>query len=248
MKLLDAKINIFFKDINETNEVIKEIIEGFKKSYKVANLSSVTSDGLEINEDIPHDIPRIVGKSHGGHTQLNICLNRAEIYVSFDSLYANNIEKCIEYVTDKVKEIYDVLNKFVEDRYLFSGIAITQIFDELVEDPVERIKKNFINLKSHKQPYNISSKFTYVVNETHFININISNARGIENIQTDISNSIPKKFNYLSIMFDVNDRYGLNEFVNYSSSYEKMINNISLAKRLCKDEAYHLINGEELNI
>jgi len=249
MKLLDAKINIFFKDINETPEFINGVIENLKKSYRIANLSSVTGLGGGVQEgDIPNDIPRIIGKTHGNHTQLNISLNRIEIYTNFDVKYASDIEKCIEYVKCKVSEVHEVMRKFVGGKYLFSGITITQIFDELEEDPVKRIIDNFVSIKSKEQPYNISSKFTYVKDETNFININIFNARGIENIETGMASQMPKKFNHLSITFDVNDRYGFNEIPNYLSNYEKIVENIELSKRLCEKESYHLIEGKELEL
>ena len=116
--------------------------------------------------------------------------------------------------------------------------------DQLKEDPIEMIKKNFSNLKSNKQLHDINSKFTYIVNENHFVNVSISNARGIE----EVAGGLTRRINHLSFALDINDRYAFNELINYNSGYDKLINNIDMTKRILDKELMKVVEGEELNL
>ena len=106
------------------------------------------------------------------------------------------------------------------------------------------IKKNFSDLKSNKQLYDVSSKFTYIVNDNNFVNVSISNARGIE----EVAGGLTRKVNYLSFTLDINDRYAFNELSNYRSSYKELINNINITKVIIDKELVKLVKGEELNL
>ena len=243
MKIINAQMNILFKAIKEDKKIIEDMINKLSESYNLAKMEGKDSE----MEDIPYSIPRIIGKSKHGHSQISISLNRAEISIVFDESFYESIENCITYIREKSKEVYDSLKSFVEERYLFSGITVTTIIDELNENPIDTITSKFVKIKAKKELYDVSTKFAYV-KENHFININISNARGIEEIQDNINSSITKKVNYLSITFDVNDKYGFSEKTNYQSDYNKLVENIRLVERLCREEIPKLIKGEELDI
>ncbi len=106
------------------------------------------------------------------------------------------------------------------------------------------IKRNFSNLKSNKELYDVSSKFTYIVDNNHFVNINISNARGIEEVVGGLS----RKVNHLSVSLDINDRYAFTEVTNYESNLKDLINNINITKRMFDNELIKLVKGEELSL
>lgn len=240
MRFIEAKINLFFNPIKENKDIIQDIINKLSDSYNLAFLGDDRYNGAEV----PVDIPRIVGNSKNGHANLNISLNRASIDIFFDNDYVNSAEKCINYIEEKSKEIYSVINKFFDAKLLFSGITTTVIIDSLDEDPIEMIKRNFSNLKSNKELYDVSSKFTYIVDNNHFVNINISNARGIEEVVGGLS----RKVNHLSVSLDINDRYAFTEVTNYESNLKDLINNINITKRMFDNELIKLVKGEELSL
>lgn len=250
MKVLEAKIHILYQPINENDKVIENIAAKLKNSYEIATLSSAGILGEEQSQqNVPNDIPRIIGTSKGKHSEISISLNKADISIAFDSKYSEELDKCIEYIEVKAEEVYDSLNEFIPDNFLFSGITVTTVINEASIDPIKVItNNNYANLKTNKTLYDVGSKFAYVVEDKHFVNINISNARGIEEIQNSLLNPISKKVNYLSITFDVNDRFGFNEIPNYKSNYENLKNNVKIIKRLCNEELEKIINGGELNI
>lgn len=240
MRFIEAKINLFFNPIKDDRDIIHDMINKLSGNY---NLASLGDDG-ENGTEIPVDIPRIVGNSKNGHTNLNISLNRASIDISFDNEYNNSIDKCIDYITKRSEEIYNAIEKLFSAKLLFSGITTTVIMDQLEEDPIEMIKRNFSDLKSNKQLYDVSSKFTYIVNDNNFVNVSISNARGIE----EVAGGLTRKVNYLSFTLDINDRYAFNELSNYRSSYKELINNINITKVIIDKELVKLVKGEELNL
>ena len=127
MKILEAKINMFFQPIADDKDVIKNIADNLKGNYQQlgtlesVNLEKPTGENEEM-EIIPHDIPRIVGKN--ANTELSISLNRAEIHVVFDSEFSVDISKCIEYIQLKSSELYKALDRYVSGKYLFSGVTI----------------------------------------------------------------------------------------------------------------------------
>lgn len=239
MKFIEAKINMFFNPIIENRETIQNIISKLNISYNLASLGDCGENGVQI----PIDIPRIVGNSKNGHANLSISLNRASIDIYFDNEYDSSTEKCMDYITEKSKEIYNAMEEFLDANLLFSGITTTVIIDRLYEDPIDMIKKNFSNLETNKELYDVSSKFTYIIDTNHFVNINISNARGIEEV-----GGLTRKINYLSVTLDINDRYAFNELINYKSSYKELTNNINITKRIVDNELIKLVKGEGMNL
>ncbi|EDT79643.1 hypothetical protein [Clostridium perfringens] len=238
MKLVDSRVNIFFQNITKEKIFIEKICKNLDEEY---NLSILNSNS---QEEIPSEIPRVIGKSKGGHSDIQISLNKVELFTRFDVNYDCNIEECIKYVKKRVEKIYRQLEEYVDNKFLFSGIALTLIIDEVKDNPIKIINDNFAKIKANVELYDIASKFTYKIGNKNFVNINISNLRAMQ----QISESLNKKVNLLAVNLDVNDRYGFNEIENYSSNLECFEYNISLAKRICEDELLKILKGEELKI
>ena len=60
MKLVDSRVNIFFQNITKEKIFIEEICKNLDEEY---NLSILNSNS---QEEIPSEIPRVIGKSKGG--------------------------------------------------------------------------------------------------------------------------------------------------------------------------------------
>ena len=129
MRFIEAKINLFFNPIKDDRDIIHNMINKLSRNY---NLASLGDDG-ENGTEIPVDIPRIVGNSKNGHTNLNISLNRASIDISFDNEYNNSIDKCIDYITKRSEEIYNAIEELFSAKLLFSGIRRRSNWDDKKE-------------------------------------------------------------------------------------------------------------------
>ncbi|MGL5066736.1 MAG: hypothetical protein ACRC6T_02760 [Sarcina sp.] len=239
MKIFDAKINMFFEAVKDEKIKFTSIRNKLSEKYDLVYLMNNNQE-----MEAPPEVPRLMGNSKNRYTELSISLNRITIDITFDDNYNKDIDKCIRDIKAKVKEIFEVTEELINNKYFFSGITFTAILDEINEDPVSLIEENLATLKANKKVYDIGTKFTYVKEDKYFININISNARGTAEVSTNIF----KKANHLIVNLDVNDRYAFNESEFYVSDYHTLESCINISENICKQELNKVITGEELEI
>lgn len=189
---------------------------------------------LPIPDEAPEDIPRIIAKSKNGHSDISISLINAKLHINFDDNFNTDIEKCFVYIKEKIDKLVDIFGEYSSGKFIFSGITSRVVID-CEHSPIDFLNSKFLNVKSDIIPYNISNKFTYLLEDTYYLNFNIYNLRTFEATFSEVKlkPDIKESGHYLTIEIDMNDKHGYNHNVDY----------------LCtKQSIYHIINSVKYNI
>lgn len=201
-------------------------IEGIKKVYY--NNEEILKDYfneaavLPIPDDAPFEIPRIIIKTKNEHAQLNISPIATTFEAHYDEGYERNWQACSEYITERMKKVFEFLNILTENTYEYIGLVSNIIYDEVDQKGAEKIVENLLNAKKINNIYDINIKYTFIEEGKRFINIMLQNARlfekeidvnkaGTLSAQTQIAESI-------GAIIDINDRYSFNTDSQYSSN------------------------------
>lgn len=230
MKFLDANSNIFFNLSGSIGDYAKDIEDTLDKEYTIAVLGNDLED---IDKNLVNEVPMVIAHKCNGQEIIEFCNNKVKISINFDEKLENNINGALKYVRYTINSVLEFLQKIDGIEFRFSGVYCTIIVEEM-RRPVELLKgklaEKVSNVMESKEVYDISSKLTFVEEESHFINIKLSNIRG--NMQLDNQQGLTQKINCLSVELDINDRYGFNEYDNYKSSPSSMEKNLEILDKI----------------
>ncbi|MDU6358477.1 MAG: hypothetical protein E6590_00755 [Clostridiales bacterium] len=167
---------------------------------------------LPIPEDAPPEIPRIIAKSHNGHSQLTVSLINLQLEMNFDDSYNEEISTCFDYLKTRVEVLKGVMSKFCDQSFLFSGISARVILNKDVEDTMSFLKNKFVGIESTIEPYNVTNKVAYVLEDAYYLNLTIANVRTYEGkVGEGITKpEIREISNHVAVEVDVNDKFGYN--------------------------------------
>lgn len=229
MIVSNIKFTLFVSNLNlskiENRRAVEDILaqKGDNYSFNI----------LAIPEPAPLEIPRMIGQTQNGHSQLQIANNSIILTINFDEKYNTDIEKCFEYSFNKINNIIEVVKKLSTD-VNFIGIVIQYIDD--IQNPMEFLQQHFVPVKCKQPLCTVSNTFAVVSKNRYYINISHSNI------------SIPNKPTLLGIVIDINNRYYFNE--NGSIGIDDTIKDIEHIKRMhiniAKSKLKNLFN-QELN-
>lgn len=184
-------------------------------------------------ESAPLDIPRMIGQTQNGHSQLQIANNSIILTINFDEKYNTDIEKCFKYSFNKINNIIEVIKKLSTD-VNFIGIVIQYIDNK--QNPMEFLQQHFLPIKCQQPLCTISNTFAVISNNKYYINISHSNI------------NIPNKPTSLGIVVDINNKYYFNN--NGSIGIDNTIKDIEHIKKMHMDIAKNKLKNlfnQELN-
>ncbi len=215
---------------------------------KVFNLEDTLKDFfvtpfnlIQIPEDAPFDIPRIVASSKNGHTQMTISLNNLQIQTNFDENYSSNWEQCCEYINKRVNSLFPFMEEHIlMEGFLYSGFSATLIFED-IKNPSEHIFEHFFKFKTENKLSDIGCKLTFLIEDTFYVNISLNNFK--------LMNSGTNKINFdkevLGVVVDVNDRYKYNKSPDYRSDKTTSLKIIEIVSNIIKNKIEATVrNGE----
>lgn len=250
MKIKSCSFNIFFSPIFNIRELLFEfenIITDFVKPF---NLMAVPNEA-------PAEIPRISAISEHGHSSLLITPQNAVITVNFDQGFENDAEKCFKYVGDKKNSLVNAYNSILKTKtgmdILFSGLTTQTEFDEdeLIVDPVEFIYKKFIIKKSKQNLEDVFIRFTHVLYDSFYINMEIQNVRSFNGMQygTLMSTAgLKLQSHKIFVSLDINDRYSYNKQVDYTTKEDTIARLFSISENIVLNNLHDMIiKGDDLN-
>lgn len=217
MLIRNTRFNLVFPKVDHLRRKAFEIEERLAHYFSPITL-------VPIPDEAPEEIPRISTSSHNGHSNLNISLNNAQLFTSYDEKYQDNWKECLDYLVERVNEVSGVIDSYVEGNFLFSGLT-TEIVINVGEDPINLIKSQFLNLKSNVEPHDINYKITFVIEEKYYVNITINNLRVYEGLVGDGPiqlSSLKEKEHTLGLTIDINDRYAHNFNPKHTSSIHEI--------------------------
>jgi len=130
-----ARYNMFFPKVANLRRKAFEIEDQLSPYFNAVTL-------VPVPDEAPEEIPRISTSSHHGHSSLNISLTNAQIATNYDEKFENDWPSCLSYLKERVNQISNVLSKYINGQYLFSGLTIELIVNGH-DNPIELIKNNF---------------------------------------------------------------------------------------------------------
>lgn len=242
MKILSTQFNVFYPSIQGIRKYFLDIEEKLKDYFQVPfNL-------IPVPDDAPVEIPRIIATSKHGHSQLSISLNNAGLTTQYNENFESNWAACRDYLEGKINKYISVLSQLCEDRFLYSGLII-QLELPLQNDPVKLLVDKFIKIQTNQKLFDVETKLTFVLDETFYLNITLSNFRNYEGV------GIPElpipaylKFNSsgVRVLLDINDKYGFNFVKDYVSSNEKQRYLFDLATKVLEEKLGEIIERGEV--
>lgn len=245
MKLEKITFNLFYPKLSDIRrkflELEEELCDYFVSPFNL----------LPIPDDAPPEIPRITAKSKHGHSQLSISLINVQINIDFDENFNRDFDECFKYMNKRIRKVIDIFSKYSDGMFIFSGITTKIMFDELYDDPIKLITDKFVKLQSNVEPYRITNKFTYLLEDKYFVNIDISNLRVYEGIikkDKNIKPEIIKKRHWISVVLDVNDKYAYNHVKQYYTNQSSINRIIEITKDLLYNKINKVIEGGVLEL
>lgn len=209
MKVLQTSLNIVYPKIDSFRKKFVNSEEKLKKSFLQTTL-------LPVPDEAAPEIPRVIANTPGSHSMLNMGLTVAAFNTNYDNDFVSNWDKCVAYV----KRHTDVINSFISeltDTREYVG-HITNIDIEDATDGVDRLKKILFDNARYGDAAELSCKFTYIVDETYYVNITVANKEKynaeVINNRVYLNETTAK---LLSVLIDVNDRYAASRNRDYVS-------------------------------
>ena len=242
MIIQNATYNIIYP---QTKNIRKEI---FSLEKNLEGLFIEPFSLIPVPEDAPPEIPRIQATSKSGHSVLSISGNNAQISVSYDENYYRNIELCLEYLRVRAFKTFEAIKSSTNNEYLFSGLTINVIFDELKEiDPIELISNTFYNVKNGVKPFDINNRATYILNDRYYVNITCENVRSYEGMMMSELNTLANAKlveHSIGVTLDINDRYAFNYKNGYKSNIAELNEILNISSCILKEKIYkYIIEG-----
>lgn len=225
MLVSNIKFTISIPNLNLSNKDNRRTVED--------KLNEYSFNILAIPEPAPLEIPRMIGQTQNGHSQIQISNNNIILNINFDNNFNSDIEKCFEYSFCKINNIINTIAELT-DEVNYSGIVI-QYIDEDIENTMEFLQKHFAPIECKQPLCTVSNTFAVISKKKYYINISHSNI------------NIPNQI-LLGIVIDINNRYYFN--TNGPSKINNIITDIEYIKKIhldiAKNKLKNLFN-QELN-
>ena len=233
--------------------VTYEKIEGIKKVYY--NNEDILKEyfneatALPVPDDAPVEIPRIIIRTLHEHAQLSITPVAATFEIRYNDGFEKDWAACSEYITMRMKKIFEFLNLLTENRYGYIGLVSTLIYDEVQKNGVEKISQVLLNSQKIKGIHDINIKYTFIEEENIFVNIMLQNARlfqnGTEENQAGSLNEKNQVAESIGAVIDINDRYGFNSIEGYHSDNSMLEKLLQLMTEVINNKLSSLIEKGE---
>lgn len=218
MIIQDSIVSIKFPRVDNIKKAYFENEEILKKEFSEATI-------LPIPDDAPIEIPRIILKSKGEHSQLNIAPEAASIQIAYTDDYKENWMLCEQYITTKIENIFELTDILTEDNYNYVGLVTNILWNQDTEKVVRKLSDNLLKIKDNGMLHDLFIKYTFVEDNKYFVNISIQNVRVFNEKNSLGAAGSFKNSNLISniigITIDVNDRYSFNNNDQYKSDKDK---------------------------
>lgn len=212
-----SQFNAIFKRISDIRRKVFDLEDQLKEHFSVPFVA------FPIPDDAPPEIPRFETKSLNNHSIIQVSSVNAQLMINFDSIFQNDWSKCSTYISKRINNLYSAIAPLVDNKFSFAGLTTQILFDD-IEDPIKTITTLFNKVESNIVPFDIQGKYTFVIDNTFYVNISFTNARLFEHNPANdtIKAELPgmyknQKYHKLAIILDINDRYGFNYNENYNS-------------------------------
>lgn len=249
MIVKSCTFSVYYPKNNKVREQLFNIehgLDGFQKPFTLVPLP----------EGAPEELPRIIAISKSLHSRLVFSGINAQIETNFDENYNHDIDKCLEYMNKKSKEIIKSISIINGDnnmsQLLFSGLTVNISYgNEDIngkDNPSQYIYGNFLKCRTSLPLSEAQFKLVFTVENRFYINLMLQNVHevSVENTLNPAANLQNDKESLL-LTLDVNDRYAHNYQSGYYSSVKTIDDIFRISRKLSFEYADDFIRKGELN-
>lgn len=227
-------------------------VEGIKKKYlaneeffkEKFNEASI----LPIPDDAPIEMPRILIKSKGEHSQISISPNIINLQTVYTDKYSADWELCEKYINERMNDIFNFVDKITEGKYYYIGVVTDLFIDDCNKNGNKILYKNLFKKSAPENLEDLIVRYTYSDSNKYYTNIALQSARVYENINNDESGQFTDdklEKHTISVEIDVNDRYSYNSKKGYMSDRNSYYDIMNLTTKIIKEKLNTLVESGE---
>ncbi len=232
MRFTNTEINVFYNNIENMRRKSIEIEDMLARDF-VTPFTIVP-----VPDEAPPEIPRLVGKTKEGHTEIQISKIATKLIIRYDNDYSVDWKKCENYATDKINLVYNVLDPFVNYDYKFVGIINNIMIQE--ENPKKFIAEKFIKTDDIERIEELNTRVAFIKDKKFYTNLQISS------IKADIgdkSKNQSKLIEAINFNLDVNDRFRSNFIKDYKSSKDIALEALSISTGIISSKIEEILES-----
>lgn len=244
MEIKRCALTIYFPIISDIRKYIFNFEEAFGEEWEPFQLIP-TPDG------VPAEIPRITANTKGKHSTLFISQQNIQLQISFDDKYSNDIDKCFDYIHNKI----DQLNKacgILKDEFYYVGITVMCREDSITENAVSFVtEKEFIKIDSNMDLDQVSLRMGYKLRNAYYFNISMETKKRYEGIpQGDVISlaDLSFKSDDLLVTLDINDKLSFNSSKSYKSKLNQLYEILNIVKNFVDNGLEDFLTRGEINV
>lgn len=208
--------------------------ENIKKQYilneEILKESFNEASILPIPDEAPLEIPRVIVKTKGEHSQLSIAPEAVNFQTVYSDSYIQSWKLCEEYIKNRITNIFKLTDKFTNEQYNYIGIVTNLIWDDVSKDGNKVLFHNLFGITSADNLDDLMVKYTYVEKEKYYVNITLQSAKIYKNSNINEAGSFDEdnlEAHTIGITLDINDRYAFNMqkgYISQKTNFDELLN------------------------
>lgn len=237
MIIQNSAVNILFSRCENIKKqyILNEDI--LKEKFNEANI-------LPIPDDAPSEIPRIIVKTKGEHSQLNIAPEAATFQTVYTDEHTEKWELCEEYVKSRIEDVFSLTDKFASEKYKYIGIVTNLIWNNVMEKGNKTLFHNLFGNTPADNLEDLVVKYTYIEKERYYVNITLQSIKIFNDSDDGVAGNYGDdnlKAHTIGITLDVNDRYAFNQQKGYNSNKERFDELMYLTTKIISGKLKNLV-------
>lgn len=226
--------------------------ENIKKKYimheEILNDKFNEASILPIPDDAPAEIPRIIIKSKGEHSQINIAPEAVNLQTVYSDDYLSNWNLCENYTRSRAVDLLKFTDTITEGRYDYIGVVVDLVLDEYKNEGNKVLYKNLFGKQPNDTLEDLVVKYTFVEDEKYYVNLTLQSVKIFEDsVKNEAGNFSNKnlKTHTIVVTIDINDRYSYNTLVGYNSAKDKFEEIMTLMNKVINERLHSLVEQGE---
>ena len=233
MKIKNIVVTFWFEKYDNTKGIFEELNSKLTEYFPAFNYM-----GLPANVD--PIVPRINSQSKSGHTIFNMSTINVQITTNYDGNFNEDFSKCIDYMEERASKIYNLLIS-KEVKVLYSAVFVN--LEKEVDNPIQTIQQNLLSSSVNENTFSeVGMRASMVIDNKYYRILTINNSKDFT-MQKQITpgqntiifplislNDATITKEYISISYELNDKYSFDSNENYTNNTE-IIKNMFLTVR-----------------